>query len=195
MQPCAPPPPPRRGSRDITASPAGGRNLGDSTRKRGFGCSGPTRVRREGTGISAGEPWPGRAAAELPVWGRKPSGFHSSQLGQAFQGSQAPTDFHFVFFKTDRVAVSFPTTFSRFNLRPMQTPQTFSTGISQGRSFSPAAFGGNQWSYARRFGLFLVWTYSSLFSDLNKQTNKKTSTFHFQVLVGLKVLLPSNKEG
>lgn len=77
------------------------------------------------------------------VPGGKPSGFHSSGLGQAFQGSQAPTDFHFVFFKTDRVAVSFHTTFSRFNLRPMQTPQTFSTGISQGQSFSPAAFGEN----------------------------------------------------
>lgn len=87
-------------------------------------------------GTQAGEPWPGQAAAALPVQRGKPSGLHSSQPGQAFQRSQAPTDFHFVFFKTDPVAVSLASTFSRFNLRPVQTLQTFSTGISQGQSFS-----------------------------------------------------------
>lgn len=86
-------------------------------------------------GISTGELWPGQPAAALRMQGGKPSGFRSSQLGQAFQGSQAPTDFHFVFFKTDQVAVIFPMTFSCFNLHPMQTPQTFSTGTSQGQSF------------------------------------------------------------
>lgn len=151
----------RHGSRDIAASPACCWNL------RAPGTTG-TRAAAVQLGVRRGAQVsvlvsPGQAAAALPVRGGKPSGFHSSQLGQAFQGSQAPTDFHFVFFKTDWVAVSFPTTFSRFNLRPMQTPQTFSTGISQRWSFFPAAFGENQWSYARRSGLFLDWSF--LFSD------------------------------
>lgn len=105
---------------------------------------------------SRGRPSCGSAPRSV---GGKPSGFHSSQLGQAFQRRQAPTDFHFVFFKTDQVAVSFPMTFSRFNLHPRLTPQAFSTGISQGKSFYPAAFRENQSSYARRLGLFLVWVF------------------------------------
>lgn len=72
--------------------------------------------------------------------GEKPSGLHSSQVGQAFQCSQAPTDFHFGSFKTDQTAVSFPMTFSRLILHPMQTLQTFSTRISQGKSFCLVAF-------------------------------------------------------
>lgn len=72
--------------------------------------------------------------------GGKPSGLLSSQLGQAFQCSQAPTDFHFVSFKVDQAAVSFPMTFSCFILHPVQTLQTFSTRISQGKSFSLVAF-------------------------------------------------------
>lgn len=105
---------------------------------------------------SRGRPSCGSAPRSV---GGKPSGFHSSQLGQAFQRRQAPTDFHFVFFKTDQVAVSFPMTFSRFNLHPRLTPQAFSTGISQGKSFYPEAFRENQSSYARRLGLFLVWVF------------------------------------
>lgn len=134
------PPAPRCFSR-LLLNPRG------STQSPSVGRGGPAERIRDRTtlrrgiwrgeaGTRAGELWPGRAAAALAVQGGKPSGLHSSQPGQAFQRSQAPTDFHFVFFKTDPVAVSLASTFSHFNLHPVQTLQTFSTGISQGQSFS-----------------------------------------------------------
>lgn len=141
------PAPPRQGCWGTAASPTCCKTHGvPGTARAGAGgarwCGHGTKPRCQGPGV-------GRQVEALashglaPVPGGKPSGPRGSGLGQAFQGSQAPTDLHFVFFKTGRVSVSFHTTFSHFNLRPVQTPQTFSTRIGQGQSFSPAAFGEN----------------------------------------------------